>query len=90
MVGSEEICSVPGCDNILTEEQQRKKMAVCSDCETAKMHLCESCGKQLSQERIKNGATLCKVCELNPSDLDEADTGTFEYEAEYESEEFMV
>ncbi|KXB01627.1 hypothetical protein AKJ41_00835 [candidate division MSBL1 archaeon SCGC-AAA259O05] len=93
MVKSDVTCSVPGCDNTLTEEQMKKKMAVCSSCEAAKMHLCESCGKKLAQERIESGATLCRECELNPSDLNElgeAETEVLEYEGEYESEEFMV
>ncbi|KXA91533.1 hypothetical protein AKJ63_00995 [candidate division MSBL1 archaeon SCGC-AAA259D18] len=88
MVKSEVTCSVPGCDNMLTKEQVQKKIAVCSSCEAAKMHLCESCGKQLAQKRIRNGATLCRECELNPSDLSE--TEALEYESEYGSEEFMV
>lgn len=93
MVGSEVTCSVPGCDNVLSEEQIKKKIAVCSSCETAKMHLCESCGKKLASKRIESGATLCKECELNPSDLgelNEAEPEVLEYDAEYESEEFII
>lgn len=86
----EVICAVPGCDNTLTEEQRNKKIAVCSSCEAAKMHLCEACNKKISPERIRNGATLCKECEMNPTDLEEPGTEMMEYGPESEEEDFMV
>lgn len=90
MAEKEVTCAVPGCDNTLTEEQRNKKIAVCSSCEAAKMHLCENCGKKISPKRIRNGATLCKECEMNPSDLEPAESGMREHGSEYESEDFMV
>lgn len=57
------ICAVPGCEEELSEEQVERGMIVCSNCEEAKMHLCESCSKRLSPRRIKNGAVLCQDCE---------------------------
>ncbi len=92
----EVMCAVPGCNNTLTDEQRNKKIVVCSSCEAAKMHLCESCSKQISGERIRNGATLCRECEMNPTDLEEPATDMMDYEDEYvegtgeEEEEFMV
>lgn len=88
-------CAVPGCNNSLTEEQRNKKIVVCSSCEAAKMHLCESCSKKIGVERIKNGATLCRECEMNPTDLEEPATDMMEYEEDYmgeeeEEEDFMV
>ncbi len=89
-------CAVPGCSNDLTDEQRNKKIVVCSNCEAAKMHLCESCSKKISAERIRNGATLCKQCEMNPTDIEETATDMMEYEDEYvgggteEEEDFMV
>lgn len=83
-------CAVPGCDNTLTEEQRNKKIAVCSSCEAAKMHVCEACNKQISPERIRNGATLCRECEMNPTDLEEPGTKMMEYGPESEEENFMV
>ncbi len=63
-------CAVPGCNNSLTEEQRSKKISVCSECEAANMHTCESCGKRIDTERIKNGASICRECEANPSGLE--------------------
>lgn len=94
MGDSDVICAVPGCNNTLTEEQRNKKIVVCSSCEAAKMHICEACGKQISSERIQNGATLCMECEMNPTDFEEAGTDMLEYEEDfeeqYEEDEFMV
>ncbi len=88
---SEVKCAVPGCDNTLTEDQRNKRISVCSDCEAAQMHLCESCGKRISADRISDGATLCKECEVNPNDLVEGDTYSYEeYEEEGTEEDFMV
>ncbi len=91
------VCAVPGCNNTLTDEQREKKISVCSNCEAAKMNVCESCSKQISVERIRNGATLCKHCEMNPGDVDmeEPDAGMMEYEDEYmggadEEDDFMI
>lgn len=91
-------CPVPGCDNTLTEEQRNRKISVCSDCEVAEMHLCESCGKKISAARIKDGATICRECEANPTDLGEEDMQNYEEEyiggrgseKDEESEDFMV
>lgn len=86
MAEKEVTCAVPGCDNTLTEEQKAKKTVVCSSCEAAKMHLCEACGKKIVPERIRDGATVCKECELNPSGLGETEGEMLEYEPE----DFMV
>lgn len=83
-------CAVPGCDNIFTDEQKNSKMAVCSECEAVKMHLCELCSKKLSPKRIRDGATLCRECEMNPTDLQEGDVEMLEYEEEFESEDFII
>lgn len=85
------VCAVPGCDNEITEDQRGKKKAICSGCEAAKMHICEACGRKMNVKRIQDGATLCKECEMNPSDLEEEmSTGMSDYEMESESEDFMV
>ncbi len=94
-MSEEVVCAVPGCNNTLTDEQRNKKIVVCSNCEAAKMHLCESCSTKISVERIRNGATLCKECEMNPTDFEEPATDMMEYEGEYmgeteEEEDFMV
>ena len=85
-------CDVPGCNNTLSDEQEEKKTTVCSSCEAAKMHLCESCGKKLAPKRIKDGATICQQCEMNPTDFEEQPEAerTFDYEEEDEPEDFMV
>lgn len=79
---AEEICSVPGCDNVLSEEQRKRKMVVCSSCEAAEMHLCEVCSRKIDPDRIKDGATLCKECEMNPTDLEETETQMLNRESE--------
>lgn len=79
MTKEETICAVPSCDNVLTEEQKKRKIPVCSSCEVAQMHLCESCGKRISTKRIQDGAILCKECEINPAELDEAEMELLEY-----------
>ncbi len=86
-------CAVPGCTNTLGEDQRDKRIPVCSDCEAAKMHLCEICGKKLSVEKIRDGATLCEECEMDPVDTQEAGTDLIGYEEDQEQEEeedFMV
>lgn len=85
-MGEKIVCAVPGCENTLSEEQKDRKVPVCSSCETAKMHICESCGKQINPDRIRDGATLCRECEMNPTDLTEAEVEALEYEPE----DFMV
>ncbi len=93
MTNTEQICAVPGCENELTEEQQGKRIVICSGCEAAKMHICEACGKKISVNRIQDGATLCTQCEMNPSDLDleeEMESELSDYEMESEQEDFMV
>jgi len=91
------ICAVPGCDNTLEDSQIDKNISVCSSCEAAKMHLCESCSKRISAERIREGATLCKKCEMNPNDLEEPATDMMNYDDEYmdgveenEDDEFLM
>lgn len=97
MVKNRPGCAVPGCNNEITEEQQGKRKAICSSCEAAKMHICEACGKQMSVERIQDGATLCKECEMNPTELEEQmepeqEPGMSDYDMESEEseEDFMV
>jgi len=85
-LSKETVCAVPGCENVLSEEQKNSKIVVCSSCEAAKMHICESCGNQISPARIRDGAILCRECEMNPSELNEAETEALEYEPE----NFMV
>ncbi len=92
---AEEIkCAVPGCNNSLTEEQRNKRISVCSECEAAKMHICEICGKKLSARQIQNGATLCEECEMDPTDIQESESSSDlmeEYgEESGEEEDFMV
>lgn len=65
-------CAVPGCTNMLTEEQRSEKIALCSECEAENIHICDSCGKRMDAERIENGASICRECEVNPSDLKES------------------
>lgn len=90
---TEVVCAVPGCENNLTDEQRENKIPVCSECEAANMHVCESCNKRLSTEQIQNGGSLCSECEGNPSGLEES---MEEYGEEYimgtdtEEEGFMV
>lgn len=79
----EVICAVPGCGNPLTKEQRGEKIAVCLECEEAGMHLCENCGREIEPERIRDGASLCKECEMNPSALEGTDY------SEYASENYM-
>ena len=89
----EEVCAVPGCNNTLSEDQRDKRIPVCSDCEAAKMHLCEICSKKLSTQKIRDGATLCEECEMEPTDVQETGSDLMGYEEEYEEEEeedFMV
>lgn len=83
MVELGEICAVPGCENPLTEEQKNERKVVCESCEAAKMHVCEVCGRQISAERIRDGATLCKECEMNPTDLGEQESEMPGLESEY-------
>lgn len=87
---NEVICAVPGCDNELTDEQKKEKKAVCSSCEAAKMDACEACGKRIKPARIRNGATLCEECEMNPSGLENAGTEMDDYGEEYNPDEYMV
>ena len=93
---SEVNCAVPGCNNTLTQEQKDAKMTVCSECEAAEMHLCESCGKRMNSEKIKEGATFCKNCESNPTEFEEPEMQNYEEkylgqeESEDETEDFMV
>ncbi|MFP4005540.1 MAG: hypothetical protein ACLFUR_02335 [Candidatus Hadarchaeia archaeon] len=86
----EVICAVPGCNNELTKEQRIEKKAVCSNCEAAKMHICEACGKQIKPKRIRNGATLCEECEMNPSDLEGVGAEMGDYGEEYNPDDYMV
>lgn len=86
MSENEVVCAVPGCTNTLTEEQRESKMVVCSSCEAAKMHICEACGRQISSKRIKDGATLCRNCEMNPSDMGDITAKNYGYESGYEPE----
>ena len=102
MAKTEKICAVPGCDNELSEEQQGKNIVICSGCEAAKMHICEACNKKLSENRIRDGATLCMECEMNPSEMgveegieegmedDMEPSLSPEYESESSEEDFMV
>ena len=72
-------CAVPGCGNVLSEEQKEKKIVVCFDCESADLHKCDTCGKEISVDRLRDGASLCREC----------GGGSNEAEGEEEYEEYM-
>ncbi|KXA99020.1 hypothetical protein AKJ40_04150 [candidate division MSBL1 archaeon SCGC-AAA259M10] len=75
----EVVCAVPGCDNLLIEKERNGKKAVCSTCEAEGLHLCDLCGKRMSTNRIRSGATLCKECEMNPSGMETTEAEMTEY-----------
>ena len=91
---AEEKCIVPGCDNELSEDERSGRIAICSSCEAAEMHLCGVCPKKLSIRRIKDGATICEECERTPGEIEGPDTDPIkmEYgeEEELEPDDFMV
>lgn len=86
----EVVCAVPDCDNLLTEEERKKNKVVCSSCEVEGSHLCGLCGREMRPSRIRNGAVICRECEMYQPDFQDYEAELSHYGSEYDPEEPML